>query len=159
MDTKADRGIFEWLARAQPEPAQVWRDWHAVGLAMLPLGRIFDAACLPEGLVHAAVGTADPQEVAARLAEVMHAPFIYDGRRMGGAYYALVEKRDRPAWRHHDVAPLMGRGTFLGVPKLSRREPPYWVVPPRFTGDLCTRQQIAGLVMLGRERLATEAEQ
>ncbi|MFG2496805.1 hypothetical protein ACGFSB_01085 [Streptomyces sp. NPDC048441] len=130
-------------------------------MALLPLGSRFVAARLPEALAYAAVLAAEPEEVAERLEQRLQGPVIFDGRTMGGTYYALMEPRDRPAWKHQDVAPLLGRGTYLGLPKLTRREPPgmYWVVPPRFTGDLCTPEHVAALIAHGRERLARELEQ
>lgn len=132
--------VDHWLAHAQAALELAWREWQEGGVALLPLGEAFVAPRLPEALVYAAVGTAELEEVAERLEQRLQGPVIFDGRSMGGTYYALMERRDRLVWRHQDVAPLLGRGTYLGVPRLDRREPPgtYWAVPPRFTGDLCT---------------------
>lgn len=153
--------VDNWLADAQPAPERARREWEAGGVALLPLGQAFVAPRLPEALVHAAVGTADPEEVAERLEHQLHGPVIHDDRTLNATYYALMQQRDRQAWKHQDVAPLLGQGTYLGVPRLDRREPPgtYWVVPPRFTGDLCAPKHVAALIALGRERLARELDQ
>lgn len=160
-DQQVDGAIAEWLARAQEAPAHAWSEWSTTGVALLPLGRRFVTVRLPEALVYAAVETADLKEVAERLEQRLQGPVIYDDRTMGGTYYGLVEPRERPVWTHQDVAPLLGRGTFLGVPKLTRREAPgtHWAVPPRFIGDLCSPESVAALVAHGRERLAKELEQ
>ena len=158
---QVDGAISDWLTRAQGEPAHAWHEWSDVGVALLPLGRAFVAPRLPEALVHAAVGTKGPDKVTECLERYLRGPVIYDGRTMGGTYYALMEQHDRAAWRHQDVAPLLGRGTYLGVPRLDRREPPgtHWAVPPHFTGDLCAPRHVADLIARGRERLATGLEQ
>ncbi|MFD4631217.1 hypothetical protein ACFVYR_18455 [Streptomyces sp. NPDC058284] len=157
------RGVpaaFDWLARALGEPAQARREWAETGVAMLPCGRRFDAVRLPERLVHAAVRSTDPQEVAARLAQSLNGPVIYDGRTMGGTYYALTRPRRKGAWRHQDVAPWLGTDTYLGVPKLTRTEPPgtHWVVAPRYEGDLCEPLAVEALSRIGRSA-AEGAEQ
>lgn len=150
MDTQQSERA-EWLARSQQEPAQAWREWSPCGggVAMLPLGRRFVAPRLPEELVYAAVETSEPQAVAARLAKAL-GPVIFDGRAMGGTYYALMGLQDGRVWEHEGVAPLLGRGTYLGVPRLDRLKPPgtYWVVPPRHVGDLCEPSAVDAFITL-----------
>jgi hypothetical protein len=50
----------------------------------------------------------------------------------------------------------LGPGVYLGVPRIDRRQPPgtYWVVPPRYAGDLCRPQAVAALIEVGRRQLA-----
>ncbi|MEU6990516.1 hypothetical protein ABZ953_07615 [Streptomyces sp. NPDC046465] len=144
--------LSEWLARSQREPEQARREWTDTGVALLPLGRRFDAVRLPERLVHAAVRTAVPHEVTAQLTRLLDGPVIYDGRTMGGTYYALTRRRRKGTWRHQDIAAWLGTGTYLGVPKLARTEPPgtHWVVVPRFEGDLCEPLAVTALIVTGR---------
>ncbi|MEU1119682.1 MULTISPECIES: hypothetical protein [unclassified Streptomyces] len=142
----------DWLARSQQEPAQARREWADTGVALLPCGRRFDAVRFPERLVHCAVRSTDPQVIAARLAQSLDGPVIYDGRAMGGTFYALTRPRLRRTWRHEDVAPWLGADTYLGVPRLTRTEPPgtHWVVVPRYEGDLCDPLAVAALSRIGR---------
>lgn len=160
-DQQVDGAIAEWLALAQQAPGQAWSEWSDGGVALLPLGRRFVAARLPEALVYAAVKAAGSEEVAERLEQRLQGPVIFDDRTMGGTFYTLMEPRDRSEWKHQEVAPLLGRGTYLGVPKLARRKPPgtHWVVPPRFIGDLCRPEYVAVLVAHGLKQLAREREQ
>ncbi|MET7363802.1 hypothetical protein ABZS76_35895 [Streptomyces sp. NPDC005562] len=151
MSTVAEQAA-DWFARSQQEPAQARREWADTGVALLPCGRRFDAVRLPEHLVHSAVRSTDPTVIAARLAQNLGGPVIYDGRTMGGTYYALTRPRRHGTWRHQDAAPWLGTGTYLGVPKLTRTEPPgtHWVVPPRFEGDLCEPLAVEALSRIGR---------
>ncbi|CAM5718540.1 hypothetical protein SALBM135S_02764 [Streptomyces alboniger] len=118
---------------------------------MLRLGRRFDAVRLPEALVHAAVETKAAEDVAIRLARRLDGPVIYDGRAMGGTYYALMRSHGAPVWEHEDTAPRLSAGSYLGVPRPGHIRPPgiYWVVPPRFEGHLCERTRVAALVVAG----------
>ncbi|WP_409054860.1 hypothetical protein [Streptomyces sp. SYP-A7185] len=152
MDTRQrDNAICEWLARAHQNPAQAWREWSPSGggVALLPLGRAFVAPRLPEALVYAAAGTVDLQEAAAYLAQAL-GPVLFDGRTMGGTYYPLTWPLTVPVWKHQAVAPLLGRGTYLGVPRIERSQPPgtYWAVPPRHVGDLCEPAAVDALITL-----------
>lgn len=141
MDTKqtSDTAISEWLARTQQEPALAWHEWADHHVALLPLGQKFVAPRLPEALVHAVVGTVEPMKVATTLEQLLDGPVIYDGATMGGTYYPLMRWNDQQVWEHQAVAPCLGAGTYLGVPRLDRWKPPgtHWIVPPRFVGDLC----------------------
>ncbi|MEU6002602.1 MULTISPECIES: hypothetical protein [unclassified Streptomyces] len=153
MDTRLrDSDISEWLARSQQEPAQAWHEWSTDGggVALLPLGHRFVAPRLPEALVYAAAGSVDLQEVTKYLTKAL-GPVIFDNRAMGGTYYALMQCQDGLVWEHEEIAPLLGHGTYLGVPRMDRRKPPgtYWVVPPRHAGHLCEVSAVDALVTLG----------
>ncbi|MFF8645269.1 hypothetical protein [Streptomyces sp. NPDC015345] len=141
--------IADWFAHAQQAPEQAQREWRETGVALLPLGIRFVAVRLAEDLVHAAVDTAQPQELAARLTRLLNGPVIFDGRTMGGTYYALMRPRIGSPWKHQDLAPRLGVGTYLGVPNLDRRKPPgtYWTVLPRFEGDLCAPRAVESLIV------------
>lgn len=140
----------EWLARAQQEPQYAWNAWSRTGIAVLPLGPRFVTSRLSEKLVYAAVGSSTTDEVAVGLEQLLDGPVIFDSRRMGGTYYPLMGPLRASAWEHQDTAPLLTEGTYLGVPRLDRLEPPgtYWAVPPRAAGDLCELAALAALVTL-----------
>jgi len=159
--TDMDRLIAEWLARAHPVPRQARAEWSNQGVALLPLGDLFAAVRLPGELVYAAVGCEEPDQVTVALQEWLHGPVIHGYRRAGATYYALinwgvgvVQQVDQD-----ENAPCLGRGTYLGVPRIDRREPPgtYWVVPPRYDGDLCRPAAVRSLVATGRHELAQRA--
>ncbi|WP_399926271.1 hypothetical protein [Streptomyces kanamyceticus] len=152
--------IATWLACAQRAPEQAQREWRETGVALIPLRERFEAARLPAQLVLAAVGTADPLEIIERLGRFLNGPVLVDGRLMGGTYYALMQPhRPGHAWKHQAVAPRLGKGTYLGVPRIGRTKPPgtYWVVPPRFAGDLCEPSTVAALIGFGLS-VSPEAE-
>jgi hypothetical protein len=159
MLTPADVDVLitEWLARAHPEPQRARVEWSTQGVALLPLGRLFCAVRLPGELVHAAVGCADPDQVDAALREWMQGPVIHDHRSTGATYYALINWG--AAVIHHldedGDAPCLGDGTYLGVPRIDRRQPPgtYWVVAPRYDGDLCRPSAVRSLIATGRDKL------
>ncbi|MFG2503637.1 hypothetical protein ACGFSB_36175 [Streptomyces sp. NPDC048441] len=140
----------EWLARAQQQPQYAWNAWSRTGVAVLPLGPRFVTSRLSEKLVYAAVGSSAPGEVAVGLERLLNGPVIFDGRRMGGTYYPLMSPLGEAVWEHQDVAPLLAEGTYLGVPRLDRREPPgtFWVVPPRTVGDVCEPDAVRALIAL-----------
>ncbi|MBW5423329.1 hypothetical protein GKQ77_17450 [Streptomyces sp. BG9H] len=128
-----------------------WHEWADRGVALMPLGQRFEAARLPERLVLAAMCTTDPQQLTTLLGRALNGPVIYDNLAMGGTYYALMQPRADRAWAHQAVAPCLGAGSYLGVPRIGRTGPPgtYWVVPPRFEGDLCEPETVAALITYG----------
>ncbi|MFJ2769731.1 hypothetical protein [Streptomyces sp. NPDC087300] len=147
--------VTDWFARALQVPEQARREWTERGVALLPLGRRFEAVRMPDHLVHAAVSSTVPDEIAWRLGQFLSGPVIYDGRTMGGTYYALTRPTHQ-AWRFQDIAPRLSADTHLGVPKLTRTRPPgtYWAVRPRFEGDLCEPQTVEGLIVTGSATLS-----
>ncbi|QQC90164.1 hypothetical protein [Streptomyces alfalfae] len=160
MSTQTSTAVAEWLAHAQDEPGHAWGEWRARGVAVLPLGARFDAVRIPEAIVHAALGTAAPREVAEYLARRLRGPVIHDGRTMGGVYYALARPRAACRWPHADKAAWLGAGTYLGVPRPERTQPPgtHWVVPPQADGTLCPLVPLTALVFAGWHA-STEVEQ
>ncbi|MEU1016057.1 hypothetical protein [Streptomyces sp. NPDC005898] len=142
----------EWLAHAQQEPRQAHREWADTGVALLPLGRHFEAARLPARLVLAAVDTYDPPEITERLTRFLNGPAFFDGRAMGGTFDILMRThRTGHVWKYQDVAPRLGVGNYLAVPRMDRTKPPgaHWVVPPRFPGDLCEPATVEALIGFG----------
>ncbi|MFF4348864.1 hypothetical protein [Streptomyces sp. NPDC001530] len=150
-----DREIAEWLTMEHPVPRQVWTEWATHGVALLPLGKRFAAVRMTTDAVHAMVDSDQLADVASAVRDLLCGPVVYDRRAVGVTYYALVQRDTELVWTHDDVAPCLGQGVYLGVPRLDRREPPgtYWVVPPRYPGDLCTSQAVAALVEAGQRRL------
>jgi putative ATP-grasp target RiPP len=157
---EVDGGVSEWLARTHPTPEHVWTEWATQGVALLPLGERFAAVRMASEIVHAAVRSEDQDDVAAELGDLLGGGIIFDRRVAGGTYYALVDGRAGLTWAHDDVVTCLGRGTYLGVPRIDRRQPPgtYWVVPPRHEGDVCPPLSVLGLLEAGRARLAAERE-
>jgi hypothetical protein len=156
-----DRLITEWLDRAHPVPQRARAEWSTQGVALLPLGELFCAVRLPGELVYAAVSSADTDQVAAILGELLRGPVIHDHRTTGATYYALINWGAgviQQLERAEDT-PCLGQGTYLGVPRIDRRKPPgtYWVVPPRYDGDLCRPAAVRSLIAAGRQELAQRA--
>ncbi|MFE0133623.1 hypothetical protein ACFWY6_18945 [Streptomyces sp. NPDC059037] len=62
-------------------------------------------------------------------------------------------------WEHQRVAPLLAKGTYLGVPRIGRKPPgTHWAVPPRRAGDLCEPAAVEVLITLACTA-ARQAEQ
>ncbi|MEU1019262.1 hypothetical protein [Streptomyces sp. NPDC005898] len=159
MTTSTDVPIEDWLAHAG-RPEQARREWADTGVALLPLGQRFEAARLPARLVLAAVDTYDPLEITERLTRFLNGPAFFDGRAMGGTFYALMQPhRAGQVWKYQDVAPRLGANTYLGVPRMERVKPPgtHWVAPPRFPGDLCEPATVEALIGFGLS-ITQEAE-
>jgi putative ATP-grasp target RiPP len=158
--TQEASDISEWLARTHPVPERVRTEWAAQGVALLPLGERFAAVRMAAEVVHAAVQSEKQDRVAAALGELLGGAIIYDRRVAGGTYYALVDGHAGLAGAYDGIVSCLGRGTYLGVPRIDRQRPPgtYWLVPPRYAGDLCPPCSVVGLVEAGRSRLTVEAE-
>lgn len=154
--TDISRLISEWLVLAHPVPQQARAEWSNHGVAMLPLGKLFAAVRISGDLVHAAVGSENPCQVAASLSEQLHGPVIHDHRSVGPTYYALIQWHAGLAWDYDETAPCLRGDTYLGIPRVDRREPPgtYWVVLLRYDGDLCRPQAVRELIDTGRRQLA-----
>lgn len=153
-----DRYITGWLTRTLPpdKEAQAHAEWNTRGVALLPLGVRFSVVRLPEHLVHAALGTTDPDEVATRLTEQLDGPVIHDTYSVGHPYYPLIQWHAGVVWESSDDAPCLGEGTYMGVPHISRTTPPgtHWLVPPRREGDLCQPEAVQRLIQHARAALA-----
>ncbi|MGW6543254.1 putative ATP-grasp-modified RiPP [Streptomyces massasporeus] len=155
-----DGGVAAWLARTHPTPERVWTEWATQGVALLPLGERFAAVRMTSEIVHAAIRSEDYEVVAAELGGLLGGGIIFDRRVAGGTYYALVDVDAGLTWAHDDVVTYLGRGTYLGVPRIDRLRPPgtYWVVPPRHEGDMCPPLSVLSLLEAGRARQAAERE-
>ncbi|MBC2902506.1 hypothetical protein [Streptomyces cupreus] len=146
--------IEAWLASAHASPAAVRRGWDTTArLALVPLGRLFDAVRVPAAVAHQAFASHDQSVVARRLARHLHGgPVIHDpaGRR----YYALVPPGTSQEWRAPAVQ-CLGEGTYLGVPRPELTELDqgtlcsYWAVPVTRPGKLCQVSDVLTVAMAG----------
>jgi putative ATP-grasp target RiPP len=155
-----DGVVSEWLARTHPDPERVRTEWATQGVALLPLGGRFAAVRMASEIVHAAVRSEEQDHVATELGDLLGGGIIFDRRVAGGTYYALVDGRADLTWAQDGVVTCLGHGTYLGVPRIDRRQPPgtYWVVPPRRGDELCPSRSVLGLLEAGRTRLAAQGE-
>jgi hypothetical protein len=154
-----DRFITEWLARAhRTSPETAHTEWRTQGVALLRLGHQFSAVRIPQRLVHAAIGSTDMTEIAETLAARLQGPVIRDSLAVGVPYYALIQAHAGLVWDGGEDTPCLGDGTHLGVPHLSQISPPgtYWLVPPRFDGDLCRPEHVQRLVRDAQAAVAAE---
>ncbi len=146
--------VEAWLASAHASPAAVRRNWDSPArLALVPLGRLFDAVRVPAAIAHHAFASHDQAVVTRKLARHMRGgPVIHDpaGRR----YYALVPPGTAREWQA-PAAQCLGEGTYLGVPRPDLTEPDqgtlcsYWAVPVIRPGKLCQVSDVLTVVMVG----------
>ncbi|MEV6803922.1 hypothetical protein [Streptomyces sp. NPDC051132] len=149
--------IRAWLAGAHGTTGQVRLEWSMHRLAMLPLRIGLGAVRMPGGIVHAAVGTDQPRAVAAAVRDQLCGPVIQDVRTaLGPTYWALVSYRADARWDGGVDTPLLGPGTYLGVPDLGITAPPgaYWVVQPYGRDHLCELPAVAAFIRRGRDTAA-----
>ncbi|MFI7015480.1 hypothetical protein [Streptomyces sp. NPDC050164] len=142
------------MASAHPSPDTARGEWSgAAKLAVIPLGKVFEAVRLPERIVHRAVASAERYTVSDRLARCLgDAPVIHDpGFRR---YYALVPPGTARTWCE-PIAECLGEGTYLGVPRGDRTEfdeqtqASYWALPMLRPGRLCAAADVQALVVAG----------
>ncbi|NUQ95596.1 MAG: hypothetical protein HOY79_03200 [Streptomyces sp.] len=114
-----------WLASGEHDAAHAYRWWenHPDGVAIMPLGALFDAVEVPAPLSsrllpHPAIGPA----------------FTYADTQQ---LYVLVQAGTADDWPD-PRALCLGEGHYLSVPDPSRRGPDgaYWLQPPDGTGAL-----------------------
>lgn len=102
------RAISEWLTRTHPAPEQAQKEWATQGVALLPLGERFAAVRMASDIVHAAVRSGNPDQVALALSELLRGAVICDRRVAGGTYYALIEGHAGLVWAYDDIATCLG---------------------------------------------------
>jgi hypothetical protein len=137
-----------WLASAHPRPEQVYREWDAGDVALLPVGRRWDAVKLPAEAVHREARGSDPETVRALLGWLGITGPVATGRHRI-IYYALVPPGTAAAW---DVPGIdcLGHESYLGLPDMRRTERPgsTWLLPPDGTGALCPAAPVRALATL-----------
>ncbi|GGV13508.1 hypothetical protein [Streptomyces spectabilis] len=143
MDANLQRAVSQWLAEADPRPGKVWAEWEKHGIALLPLGRRFDAIRVPAERIHAAADSDKPEVVATVLHAWIDGPVFRDFRSSMGPYYVLISTG--ADWDGPDER--LTTDTYLGVPRpghstmLSR-----WVVLPSHPGALCDTRHVQTLL-------------
>ncbi|WP_051852888.1 hypothetical protein [Streptomyces aureocirculatus] len=153
-----DRGaVAEWFARAHHVPPQALAEWSNRGLALLPLGVCFDAIRVPGQLLHTALGSDDPQTVAAALDDWLHGPVIHDTRTASGCSYVLIAPDAE--WEGPSATERLQAGTYLSVPRIGRQTSPvtFWAVPPQRYGQLCDPAHLAALLSTAEPLKAVES--
>lgn len=152
----ADQYILDWLARAADNHATARHEWATQDVALLRCGNTFAAIRIPGALVHAALDTDDPAAVREALVFDLGGPVIHDGHATS-PYYALIQWHAGLVWDGGEDTPCLGRESYLGVPSLTRREPPgpHWAVAPRYDGDLCRPSTVRKLINRARKQLAS----
>ncbi|MFE9923257.1 hypothetical protein ACFYQA_17230 [Streptomyces sp. NPDC005774] len=160
----ADRrlAVEHWLASAHKAPERAQQEWRTTGMTLLPMGTLLSAVRLPASLVVTmAGGRAPSKHTDAFLDEVLEGPVICDPRHE--QYYALVPA-SMPAtwhqaaeeWSANDDVECLGRGFYLGVPRVDRLEPghdihaSYWSVSMPSAGTLCAPLSVARLIAAAR---------
>jgi hypothetical protein len=154
-----DKFITEWLARAHRNgPNAAHTEWRTQGVALLELGHRFSAVRIPERYIHAALDSTNLTTIAERLADRLKGPVIRDSLANGIPYYALIQWHSGIGWDDSEDTPCLGDGTHLGVPHLGRVSPPgtYWLVPPRYDGDLCRPERVQQLIQDARTAITAE---
>lgn len=153
-----NRWQVEWLLRAADDPGDAVYEWRERGKTLLRCGRTFAAVRIPADLVHAALGTTDPVQIAALLPDALCGPVIWGGPET--SIYALIQAHAGLVWDGGDDTPCLGQDenmeTFLGVPALERISPPgdHWVVPPRNDEQLCRPERVRAFIARARANLA-----
>ncbi|MGW9058927.1 hypothetical protein [Streptomyces sp. NPDC055733] len=156
-----------WLLSSHPAPRQARAEWNRHQVALLPLGTLFSAVRIPGRLVQAVAASTDPADIDLVLAEVLDGgPVICDPH--GPRYYALVPgsmprtwRAAADDWRVADVD-CLGRGTYLGVPRLDAVElagvglGSYWSVPMESAGVLCAPLKVARLIAAGVHQMSED---
>ncbi|MFD5754583.1 hypothetical protein ACFWIZ_04805 [Streptomyces sp. NPDC127044] len=168
VHTRADRQLAaeHWLLSTHPAPSNARAEWDKHGVALLPLGTLFSAVRIPGRLLLALVGSEELRAVDVFLGQVLDGgPVICDPH--GHRYYALVPA-SMPAtwhqaaeeWRAALDVDVLGRGTYLGVPRMDALEVSpqgcvsYWAVPMASAATLCAPLAVARLIAAGQHRIS-----
>lgn len=125
MSTTLQADVSAWLASADPDPDHAHRWWTAQGIALVPLGRAWEAVRIDSA----------PQSLS------VDGPIISD---VGGAVlYVLVPVGTARTWAVPGTE-VLGDTAYLTIPALGRTEPPgpYWLQPPAVPGHLVDPEQL-----------------
>ncbi|MCM1972350.1 hypothetical protein [Streptomyces sp. G1] len=132
----------------------MWEAWNSEArLALIPLGRIFDAVRIPAETARLAFASHDQAAVERRMARHLRGgPVIHDPE--GHRYYALVPPGTAQQWTA-PAAECLGEDTYLGVPHPHLTAPDqvtrhsYWAVPVSLPGRLCDVTDVLTLATVG----------
>ncbi|MEW2129822.1 hypothetical protein [Streptomyces sp. NPDC005435] len=145
--------VISWLSGTHTQPHGVLGNWAKYGSALLPLGGRIAAVRIPAGILHAAVDSDDDQVLATVARDTLRGPLIAGAFARRRTYWALVPWRPLTYWPDFLTStPYLGPGHYLTVPALTRTSPPipYWIAPPRYRYDLCSREHVFNLILRGR---------
>jgi len=154
-----DLAVMHWLLATAIDRTEARAGWNESGCATLLCGALFSAVRIPAGLVHAAAGTADPDEVDAYLAcALLAGPVFLSLSHLD--YYVLVPTSTARHWDLPDTE-CLGKDRWLGVPRpgLMRRDSAAlsaWCVPMDSPGELAPASAVSQLIMTGRYRKAVD---
>ncbi|MXM67090.1 hypothetical protein GR925_27590 [Streptomyces sp. HUCO-GS316] len=149
-----------WLLLSAERPDVAALEWRERGAALLECGREFSVVRMQPEVVWAAVGSQRMADVDAELKRALDGPVfmsLYPHR-----YYALVPVNAglRYEWavQSRDDARFLGGDSVVAVPLPGRVEPdgarPYWCVPVREPGVVCSSDAVSRFLAHGRFRLA-----
>ncbi|OIJ88443.1 hypothetical protein [Streptomyces colonosanans] len=157
-----DLAVEHWLLSATADNDRARAEWKESGVALLRCGTLFGAVRTSGVVVRAAAGTDRPREVDAYLAQVLAGPVFSD--RVIDCYYVLVPPSagTREAWAAtHEDAEYLGRGHYLGVPKVTAKTPQqgrsYWCAPMDSAGVLASPEAVSQFLAFGRYQMACDA--
>jgi len=121
--------IGRWLAKADPDPDHAHRWWGAQQVALLPLGRIWDAVKTEAGHGERALSAGACGPVVADPA---------------GWLFFLVPPGTAETWVPVPGTECLGRTAYLTIPAPQRRSAPgvYWRVLPDGRGTLVDPQHL-----------------
>ncbi len=159
-DSDPSEAVAAWLAGAHPKPKRVLRHWEAGADELLPLGGRFAAVRIPGAILHAAVGSDDDQALTVVARDTLRGPVIAGTYARRRTYWALVPWRAHVYWPSYLTdTPYLGSGSYLTVPPPTCiKEPiPYWVTPPRYRYDLCSREHVFNVIIRGCSAMSREA--
>jgi len=157
--------VRDWLLSSAKDPQAAHQEWQELGVALLECGRKFAAVRMEADIVWAATGRRRMVEIDQVLGEELGGPVcmsLYPHR-----YYALVPTytahRHEWAGRHRqEHARYLGEGSVMGVPLIGRTAPdgarPYWCVPVRKPGRLCSPDAVSDFLARGRQALGGRGE-
>ena len=170
VHSSSDRrlAVEHWLLATEPAPRhdRIRTEWQENHVALLPLGTLFSAVRIPGRLIYAVAGTDGSDRVNAFLEHALQGgPVICDPH--GHRFYALVPasmpvtwKQAADEWRAKSEVDVLGRGTYLGVPRVDAvddsRDCSYWAVPMQSLGELCAPLSVARLIAAGVHALAEQ---
>ncbi|MER8030761.1 hypothetical protein ABTZ78_17580 [Streptomyces bauhiniae] len=151
-----DHVLIAWLAQSADDADRATTHLIEGGKAMLQLGHIFSAVRMPGQLVHGALGAELEHDVREELAERLDGAVALDPRGTGESrYYALIPPLAALTWDMADVAPALGRDTYLSTPAPYRLTPPgpHWAAPLRRENDFCRPAAVRSLLEDGLQAL------
>lgn len=141
--------IAEWLARAADTPERAHDEWATQGVTLLRCGRAFGVICIPGVLADSWTGVEFGTD---DLRFALGGPVFH---RPDGPYWVLIHGHAGLVWDEGDDVPSLGDDHYLGVPSLTRTQPPgtHWVVPPRYDGDVCRPATVRKFIAQARQKL------